>query len=106
MTWAHRPHGVRTRGKQRKIDLLAAITSAVERGELTKHDALALRGPLGFADSFVHGRLGRQVLKRLSEHAYSRQKKKLDCDVQHALLAMKTRLEEGKPVTVSDLHTV
>ena len=87
--------------EQRKIDLIAAITSAVECGELTKHDALVLRGRLGFADSSVHGRLGRLVLKRLSEHAYSRQKK-LDCDVQHALLAMKTRLEEGKPVTVSD----
>lgn len=42
---------------------------------LTKPEVLVLRGKLGFADSFVHGRLGSLVLKKLAEHAYDRSAK-------------------------------
>lgn len=50
-------------------------------------------------DSFLRGRLGKLVLKKQIDHAYSRQKI-LDGDTCHALLAMKVRLESGKPVEV------
>ena len=48
------------------------IAATLQAGVLTKHDALASRGKLGFADSFLHGRLGLMVLKQLSDHAYGR----------------------------------
>ena len=60
-----------------------------------------LKGRLSFADSFLHGRLGKILLKKLLEHAYSRQRT-LDESTKHALLAMKTRLEAGHPVQISD----
>ena len=86
---------------QRKQDLVAAISGAVQRGSLTKQEALVLRGRLGFADSFIHGRLGKLTLKKLIEHAYSR-RKELEADTKLALLAMKARLESDQPMHVSD----
>jgi len=50
------------------------ILLAIERGFLEKQEAFMLRGGLGFADFFVHGRLGKLVLKRLIDHAYGRTK--------------------------------
>lgn len=86
---------------QRKQDLVAAISEAVQRGSLTKQEALVLRGRLGFADSFIHGRLGKLALKKLIEHAYSRQKE-LGTDTKSALLAMRARLESDNPMHVTD----
>lgn len=54
-----------------------------------------MRGKLGFADSFLHGRLGALVLKQLSEHAYSGR-----CRLPHELVVfckMRSRLIAGKP---------
>ena len=73
--------------------------------ELSKHDSLVLRGRLGFADSFLHGRLGGLLLKKLMEHAYSRQKT-LDPCTKQALEAMKLRLELGRPVEISDKEVI
>ena len=56
-------------------DVQAMITATLQAGELCRHDALILRGKLGFADSFLHGLLGLLVLKQLSEHAYGRSAK-------------------------------
>ena len=81
--------------------MILKISEVLTRGTLTKHEALALRGRLGFADSFLHGRLGKLVLKQILEHAYSR-KKELDSDTCQALMAMKTRLDKGQPMTVSE----
>lgn len=61
--------------EQRVQDLQAMITATLQAGELCRQDALILRGKLGFADSFLHGRLGLLVLKQLSEHAYGRSAK-------------------------------
>lgn len=87
--------------EQRKQDLILKLSEVFEQGVLSKHDALVLRGRLGFADSFLHGRLGKLVLKQVVEHAYSRSKE-IGSDLQRALLAMKTRLECGKPLQISE----
>ena len=58
--------------EQRVQDLQAMIQATIESGTLGKQSALVLRGKVGFADSFLHGRLRSLLLKQLSEHAYSR----------------------------------
>ena len=63
---------------------------------LDKQTCLALRGRLGFADSFIHGRLGKLVLKRLSDHAYGTTRH-LDEDLKLALDAMAQRLKHAGP---------
>lgn len=47
------------------------MISEVLAGELSKHDTLVRKGRLSFADSFLHGRLGKALLKRLLDHACS-----------------------------------
>ena len=59
-----------------------------------------MRGKLGLADSFVHGRLGSLVLKKLAEHAYGRTSK-LDDDSMVSLRAWQLRLQCGGPRSVS-----
>ena len=85
----------------RRDELISQIREAVTAGVLGKHESLVLRGRLGFADSFVHGRLGALVLKRLVEHAYSH-KKHIDDDLRVTLEAMIVRLETGKPRQVTN----
>ena len=87
--------------EQRRLDLVSRISEVLLAGQLSKHETLVLKGRLSFADSFLHGRLGKILLKKLLEHAYSRQRT-LDESTKHALLAMKTRLEAGHPVQISD----
>ena len=87
--------------EQRRLDLIQKISQVLSLGCLTKQEALVSRGRLGFADSFLHGRLGKLTLKRILDHAYSR-KKELDGELIAALLAMKTRLEQGRPSKVTE----
>ena len=86
--------------EQRIQDLTAMLSSTLEAGELCKQDTLILRGKLGFADSFLHGRLGLLVLKQLAEHAYGRSPK-LSHELRLGLLVMKQRLELSIPRIVS-----
>ena len=86
--------------EQRVQDLQALIASTLQAGELCKQEALILRGKLGFADSFLHGRLGLLVLKQLSEHAYSRSAK-LSSELAFGLQVMAKRLSLGIPRIVS-----
>ena len=86
--------------EQRVQDLQALISLTLESGELCKQDALVLRGKLGFADSFLHGRLGLLVLKQLAEHAYSKTAR-LTQELALGLLVMKQRLALGIPRIVS-----
>jgi len=85
---------------ERKLELIQHISRVVETGVLEKQEALVLRGRLGFADSCVHGRLGKLVLKRLIDHAYGRTKF-MDDDLKAALRAMAKRLEHSKPRSIS-----
>ena len=86
--------------EQRIQDLKAVVASTLKAGTLGKNEALMLHGRLGFADSFLHGRLGPLVLKQLSEHAYGRSPK-LQRELKLALTVMMHRLETGKPRMIS-----
>ena len=86
--------------ESRKEELIQQITSALSSGVLDKQTCLALRGRLGFADSFIHGRLGKLVLKRLSDHAYG-STRRLDDDLRLALKAMAQRLRHAGPRLVT-----
>ena len=86
--------------EQRVQDLLAMLHATLQAGELGKQDALILRGKLGFADSFLHGRLGLMVLKQLAEHAYGRSAK-LREELVVGLNAMVQRLTLCGPRVVS-----
>ena len=85
--------------EQRKQELKELLQAALDRGTLTRPEALVLRGKLGFADSFVHGRLGILVLSKLIEHAYGAQKQ-IDESLRDALRFMLERLNSGKPRVV------
>ena len=84
----------------RKKEVGEIIQKALAGGKLNKAEALILRGKLGFADSFLHGRLGSLVLKKLAEHAYGKTSK-LDGDLITALQAMALRLDTSRPRVVS-----
>ena len=76
------------------------ITAALEIGTLDKQECLMLRGSLGFADSFLHGRVGKLVLKKLIDHAYGKSSL-MDGELKTALLAMRTRLQQAGPKLAS-----
>ena len=88
---------------ERKEELIQQLTTAIESGALDKQTSLALRGRLGFADCFIHGRLGKLVLKRLSDHAYGTTRS-LDADLKAALTAMVVRLKDAGPRLVTAEH--
>ena len=56
----------------RKKEVCELLGLAIKNRRLSMPEALILLGKLGFADSFMHGRLGALVLKKLAEHAYGR----------------------------------
>ena len=84
----------------RRNELVEQLEEAINSRVLDKQQCLSLRGRLGFADSFLHGRLGSLVLKLLSEHAYGRTKH-LGDDTLLALQMMKLRLQSGVPRRVT-----
>ena len=86
--------------EQRVQDLKALIAATLEEGVLGKQSALVLRGKLGFADSFLHGRLGALLLKQLSEHAYGRTSK-IPAELAACLSMMLHRLCNGRPREVN-----
>eukprot|EP00435_Cladocopium_sp_Y103_P074642 s107_g50.t1 len=84
----------------RKRELVQQLQAALDVGKLDKQECLVLRGRLGFADSFLHGRLGRLVLKKLIDHAYGNTSA-LSVELRQSLQAMVIRLQHDKPKTVS-----
>lgn len=80
-------------------ELITILDNVLKSCRLSKQDALVLRGKLGFADSFLHGRLGLLVLKQLVEHAYSRGTE-IDDDLKCSLTFMRGRLTNGKPLRI------
>jgi len=87
----------------RRQELLQQIDAALSRGTLEKQETLSLRGRLGFADSFMHGRVGKLTLKHLVDHAYG-PSKKLDPSLIVSLKAMSERLSSAKPRKVTALR--
>lgn len=55
---------------QKRIDELVDFLTQVRERRLDRNETLKLRGRLGFADGFLHGRLGALTMKRLIDHAY------------------------------------
>ena len=86
--------------ESRRLDLLQQIQAAIDKGMLEKQETLALRGRLGFADNFLHGRLGRLVLKHLVDHKYGPTQQS-DAALTQLLKAMSSRLRAAKPKSVT-----
>ena len=84
----------------RRDELISQIAAALDLGTLSKQECLMLRGRLGFADSFLHGRVGKLVLKKLVDHAYGKTSR-IDDELKAALCAMQVRLREAGPKVVS-----
>ena len=96
---------LKVQNTQRRIDeLIETITKVLKCGRLDRHDTLKLRGRLGFADGFLHGRLGSLTLKRLIDHAYG-SSSMLDESLANVLQWMMERLKTAKPKQV-DAGTV
>lgn len=85
--------------KKRVEDLIALIDAVLQNRTLSKQESLVLRGKLGFADSYLHGRLGLVVLKQLVDHAYS-PGARVDENLLQSLRFMKDRLANGKPLQI------
>ena len=86
--------------ESRIADLIQQIRGFLEAGTLNRHDTLKLRGRLGFADGYLHGRLGALILKRPIDHAYGSNPQS-DDELEHLLLLMIERLETAGPKTVN-----
>ena len=84
----------------RVAELQSMLQQVAKRKTLRKQEALTFRGKLGFADSFVHGRLGAVVLKQLTEHAYSPHVQ-VDSSLLDSLKFMEQRLKNGRPFEIS-----
>ena len=84
---------------QRVEDLQCLIAATLSAGTLLQ-SALVLRGKLGFADSYLHGRLGSLLLKQLSEHLYGRSHK-ISKELKLSLGMMSLRLAQRLPRTIS-----
>ena len=84
----------------RRVELVGQISEALDCGSLDKQTCLMLRGRLGFADSFLHGRIGKLVLKKLIDHAYGKNSR-MDEELCLALIAMRARLQSAGPKVVS-----
>ena len=80
-------------------DLAEQLPAVVSSKRITRNDALKLRGRLGFADGFLHGRLGALVLKRLMDHAYGATAA-VDDDMSEILQFMILRLQTAEPKNV------
>ena len=85
--------------ESRLAELCGNIESILSSRKLSKLDTMRLRGRLGFADGFLHGRLGALLLKRLMEHAYGNTPD-VDDDVAFALGLMLDRLKNAGPKKV------
>lgn len=89
--------------ESRRLELVEQITTILERGTMEKQETLSLRGRLGFADSFIHGRVGKLLLKNLVDHAYG-VSSRLDANLQLSLRAMLGRLSSSKPRKVTSMQ--
>jgi hypothetical protein len=93
------------RNTEKRInDLVAQLEEVILRKTLNRPETLRLKGRLGFADGFLHGRLGALILKRLVDHAYSFSNV-VDSDLANVLQLMIRRLKHAGPKKV-DATTV
>ena len=97
---ASKDHLLRVQNTAARVeDLKRSIAEAVDGRSLPRIEALKLRGKLGFADSFLHGRLGALLLKKLVDHAYG-STATVDDDLANVLELMRSRLTHAGPKKV------
>ena len=88
--------------EKRVDDASALIEEILSCGELSKKNALALRGKLAFCDAFVFGRLGRVSLQEITKHAYANPfVLSLGSRLVNALRLLLERVVTGKPRSLS-----
>ena len=90
--------------EKRINDLVEQLEEVIQRKTLNRPETLRLKGRLGFADGFLHGRLGAPILKRLVDHAYSFSNN-VDSELANVLQLMVRRLKHAGPKRV-DATTV
>ena len=86
--------------EKRKQELITQLKECLCNGTISRQDTLSLRGRLGFADSFIHGRLGSVVLKQLVDHAYGNSAQ-ISFELEQSLEIMVERLNSSGPRVVS-----
>lgn len=86
--------------EKRVKEICSQLESVAQCGKLEKKTALQLRGRLGFADTYLHGRFGAILMAYLMEHAYSG-RTSVDEELMHVLTVLYSRLQLNKPKTVT-----
>ena len=86
--------------EKRVLEICSQLESVAKSRKLEKKTALQLRGRLGFADSYLHGRFGSILMAHLMEHAYS-SRTAVDDELLHVLTVLYSRLQRNKPKTVT-----
>ena len=81
----------------RRRELVEFLGEVIQRGYMSKQEALRLRGRLQFTSGNVFGRIARCSLAAVSQHAYSTCGAKLSDDVLLALRLHRCLLQEGRP---------
>ena len=90
--------------EKRINELVQSLETILVSRKLDRTGTLKLRGRLGFADGFLHGRLGSLILKRLIDHAYGTSSS-VDDSLANVLELMIQRLKTAGPKRV-DTSTV
>lgn len=80
---------------KRVAEICEQIQLVFHARKMDKKLALQLRGRLGFADTYLHGRFGALLMKHLIDHAYSSTTQVSD-ELLHVLTALFVRLQDNK----------
>ena len=73
----------------RRSELVHALNSVLEKGILTRHEALRLRGRLQFAAGNLFGRVAKSALSVITQHAYGSCGSKLN---DQAIMALRLQV--------------
>ena len=84
--------------EKRLAEAVSSLDRIIVAGQLSKKEALTIRGRLAFCDAFIFGRLGRVSLQSVTHHAYSSPfSSKLDVETMQALRILRDRMATAKP---------
>ena len=89
-------HVLRVNNTSKRVtEICDQIPLVFREKKMDKKLALQLRGRLGFADTYLHGRFGALLMKHLIDHAYSSTTQVSD-ELFHVLTALFIRLRDNK----------
>ena len=83
--------------ENRRKELIEFLDLVLSKGQMTKHEALRLRGRLQFTSGNVLGRVAKCSLAAISNHAYSSGGSSLSGDAILAIRLHRTLLSVGRP---------